>query len=51
MLKAPGASYRTPEDNGCADRFIRTLKENLLWVRTSDTVEQLRLALLDFSKT
>ena len=20
--------------NGCAERFIRTLKENLLWVRT-----------------
>jgi putative transposase len=35
-------------DNGCAERFIRTLKENLLWVRTFDTVEQLRLALLDF---
>src|SRR3712207_4627688 len=23
------------EGNGCAERFIRTLKENLLWVRTS----------------
>ena len=22
------------EGNGCAERFIRTLKENLLWVRT-----------------
>jgi putative transposase len=25
-----------PEGNGCAERFIRTLKENLRWVRTSD---------------
>jgi putative transposase len=40
-----------PEGNGCAERFIRTLKENLLWVRTFDTVEELRQALLDFSKT
>ena len=34
--------------NGCAERFIRTLKENLLWVRTFATVEELRLALLEF---
>jgi hypothetical protein len=31
--------------------FIRTLKENLLWVRTFETVEDLRLALLDFRET
>jgi putative transposase len=24
---------RAPEGNGCAERFIRTLKENLLGVR------------------
>jgi putative transposase len=40
-----------PEGNGCAERFIRTLKESLLWVRTFDTVEELRQALLDFRKT
>lgn len=39
---------REPEGNGCAERFIRTLKEQLLWIRTFDTVEELRLALLDF---
>ena len=38
-------------DNGCAERFIRTLKENLLWIRTFETVEELRLAVLDFQKT
>ena len=42
------AFVRAPEGNGCAERFIRTLKENLLWVRTFDTVEELRLALLAF---
>ena len=30
---------------GCSDRFIRTRKEQLLWVRTFETVEELRLAL------
>src|SRR4051812_38996277 len=42
------AFVRAPEGNGCAERFIRTLKENLLWVRTFDTVEELRQALLGF---
>ena len=42
------AFVRAPEGNGCAERFIRTLKENLLWVRTFDSVEELRQALLVF---
>ena len=42
---------REPEGNGCAELFIRTLKENLLWVRPFDTVEELRLALLAFKQT
>ncbi len=45
------AFVRAPEGNGCAERFIRTLKENLLWVHTFQTVEQLRLALLDFKRS
>ncbi len=45
------AFVRAPEGNGCAERFIRTLKENLLWVRTFDTVEELRQALLAFRET
>jgi len=45
------AFVRAPEGNGCAERFIRTLKENLLWVRTFDTVEELRRALLAFRDT
>jgi hypothetical protein len=36
------AFVRAPEGNGCAERFIRTVKENLLSVRTFDTVEDLR---------
>ena len=45
------AFVRAPEGNGCAERFIRTLKENLLWVRTFDTLEELRQALLAFRET
>ena len=42
---------RAPEGNGVAERFIRTLKENLLWVRSFETIEDLRLALLAFKRT
>jgi putative transposase len=45
------AFVREPEGNGCAERFIRTLKENLLWVRRFDTIEDLRLALHAFKDT
>ena len=45
------AFVRAPEGNGCAERFIRTLKENLLWMRWFDTIEELRQALLDFKRT
>jgi transposase InsO family protein len=38
-------------DNGCMERFIRTLKESLLWLRTFDTTEDLRVALLEFRQT
>ncbi len=42
------AFVRAPEGNGVAERFIRTLKEQLLWVRRFQTVEELRLALHDW---
>jgi putative transposase len=42
---------REPEGNGCAERFIRTLKEQLLWVRTFATVEELAGALREFKRT
>ena len=47
-IQSSPAFVRAPEGNGCAERFIRTLKENLLWIQTFDTVEELRLALLAF---
>jgi putative transposase len=39
---------REPEGNGVSERFVKTLKEQLLWVRCFATVEELRLALLEF---
>jgi len=45
------AFVREPEGNGCVERFIRTLKENLLWVRRFDTIQELRLALHAFKQT
>jgi putative transposase len=47
-IESSPAFVRAPEGNGCAERFIRTLKENLLWLRAFDTVEDLRQALLEF---
>ena len=41
---------REPEGNGVAERFIRTLKENLLWVRTFKTIEDLRAELVAFAR-
>ena len=49
---APSPAFvREPEGNGCAERFIRTLKENLLWVRRFETIEELHQALHAFKDT
>jgi transposase InsO family protein len=50
-IESSPAFVREPEGNGCVERFIRTLKENLLWVRRFDTIEELRLALHTFRQT
>jgi len=50
-IESSPAFVREPEGNGCAERFMRTLKENLLWVRHFETIEELREALLAFQKT
>jgi transposase InsO family protein len=41
---------REPEGNGCAERFIRTLKENLLWVRVFAIVAELVEALRELRR-
>jgi transposase InsO family protein len=47
-LESSPAFVREPEGNGCVERFIRVLKENLLWQRRFDTVDHLRQALHAF---
>ncbi|MCX7592148.1 MAG: DDE-type integrase/transposase/recombinase [Kiritimatiellae bacterium] len=44
-LESSPAFVREPEGNGCIERFFRTLKEQLLWVRHFDTLEELAGAL------
>jgi transposase InsO family protein len=50
-IQSSPSFVRAPEGNGCAERFIRTLKEQLLWLKLFDTVEELRLALRAWLKT
>ena len=50
MTSSP-AFVRQPEGNGCIERFFRTLKEQLLWVRHFKDVEELRQGLLAFKET
>ena len=50
-IQSSPSFVREPEGNGVAERFIRTLKENLLWVRSFATIEELRLALRAFKRT
>lgn len=42
------AFVRQPEGNGCIERFFRTLKEQLLWVRRFRDLEELRAAVREF---
>ena len=47
-MKSSPAFVREPEGNGCIERFFRTLKEQLLWVRHFRSIEELRQALVEF---
>lgn len=49
-LESSPAFVREPEGNGCIERFFRTLKEQLLWVRHFGTLEELAEALEEFRK-
>ena len=47
MASSP-AFVREPEGNGCIERFFRTLKEQLLWVRHFQDLDELQQALREF---
>ncbi|MBM3599043.1 MAG: transposase family protein, partial [Alphaproteobacteria bacterium] len=48
-IESSPAFVRQPEGNGVAERIIKTLKEQLLWVRYFPTVEALRKGLAEFA--
>ena len=47
-IESSPAFVREPESNGCIERFFRTLKEQLLWVRDFTMLEELAGALEEF---
>jgi putative transposase len=49
-IEASPSFVREREGNGVAERFIRTLKENLRWVRTFKTIEELGSELVAFAR-
>jgi hypothetical protein len=49
-LTSSPSVVREPDGNGVAERFIRTLKENLLWVRHFAKVAELVEALREFKR-
>lgn len=50
MTSSP-SFVQQPEGSGCIERFFRTLKESKLWDRHSESIEELRQALLEFKET
>ncbi|MCI0424425.1 MAG: integrase core domain-containing protein [Actinobacteria bacterium] len=49
-IRDDAAYIGEPETNGCAERFIRTLKEQCQWAELHDTVDQLRQAVTDWTE-
>ena len=49
-IESSPSFVREPEGNGCAEWFIKVLKENLLWPRSFESIEELRQALSDFKR-
>jgi len=50
-IESSPSYVRQPEGNGVAERFFKTLKEQLLWVKSFESIEALRIALTNFVKT
>jgi len=50
IARSPAYHYE-PETNGCAEKFIQTLKEQVLWIERFATFEELRAAVRKFAAT
>ncbi len=49
IARSPAFHYE-PETNGCAEKFIQTLKEQVLWIERFNTFEELRVAVRRFAR-
>lgn len=49
IARSPAVHYE-PETNGCAEKFIQTLKEQVLWIERFATFEQLRARVREFAR-
>jgi putative transposase len=49
IARSPAFHYE-PETNGCAEKSIQTLKEQVLWIERFDTLEDLRTAVRRFGR-
>lgn len=47
-IRSTPSFVREPQGNGCVERMVRTLKEQLLWLRRFATIDELNVALQDF---
>ena len=50
IARSPAFHYE-PETNGCAERAIQTLKEQVLWIDRFETLEDMQHAVRRFGRT
>ena len=50
IARSPAYHYE-PETNGCVEKFIQTLKEQVLWIERFDTLGELRARVRAFART
>jgi transposase InsO family protein len=50
-IRSSASFVAEPECNGVAERFVKTLKEQCLWLHTFDTVDDVNAALATFKET
>ena len=50
IARSPAFHYE-PETNGCAEKAIQMLKEQVLWIERFETLEELRQAVRHFGRT
>src|SRR3954451_18943538 len=53
LRKVAGGAQRfvyEPETNGVVEKFLQTLKEQVLWIERFDTLEQLRARVRQFAR-